>query len=121
MKRCEFYSLTRPGNDKEDASVTLRKGYTDGEYNYFYAGYKDWWCIDIESGLLITQGETKEEACKKARAKAGRIAQAKSGIFYKKCVENFNELRLYGGQCTLKQLATNKEYHRKRGSDNDIL
>ena len=95
MKKCQFFSMICEGGK---STVKMQNGYTDGEFNYYSARRGYWYCIDPQTGLSIASGSTKEKAQQLIKDNIDRFENVKSTEYYKKCVEQFAKLRLYGGE-----------------------
>ena len=54
--------------------------------------------------MLITKGETKEQAQAYAEGLYSKYESLKTQAHYQKMVNDFKKLRLYGGALTLKQI-----------------
>ena len=75
MKKSVFYSVM---NLYGAVHAKEHNGYTDGEYNYYRAGKKLWWCIEPNTGLSIAGGETRDQAQQNAYAKRAKVEAYKS-------------------------------------------
>ena len=88
-----------------DIGVKLQKGYTDGEYNYYYEReYKRWHCIEPYTGLSVAIGDTRAAAQKNGKHLSCKVVSYKDSYAYQRDRERFDSLRLYGGQITAKDL-----------------
>lgn len=75
------------------AQAVRVKGYTDGEYNYYNAFRKFWWCIDPKTGQGVAHGTSREEAQQNAQNAAEKIKEIKCTDRYIEAVETFTMAR----------------------------
>ena len=90
MKKHQFYSMAIKGGVPV---AEPRKGYTDGEYNYYNAGYKHWHCIEPTTGLSVVTGTSKEHAQQRAAGLKDQVEKYKASVRYKADVDRLIEKR----------------------------